>query len=622
MLTRSREKAVRLVTVSLVCLVTLVVNSALAQERNLAIEHANSTSGEQRVALVIGNATYKTQPLGNPIHDAADIAAKLRNLGFEVTLRTNATQKEMTRAITQFGEHIKPGSVALFYYAGHGVQARGRNFLVPVDAEIQTEAGVSSEAVDVDSVLEQLSPARVSMVILDACRNNPFERRFRSAGGGGLAQMDAPKGTLIAYATAPGKTAADGAGRNGLYTGALLRMLDQPGLKVEDVFKRVRIAVSQATQDAQIPWEASSLIGDFYFRTGSATQSASLAPLPAAIVAPPTSANDKETMLWSAVEQSNSAADYDVYLSQYPQGAFAGAARARLDEIKQMVGAEEERQKWQVADKGSRTDVEAYLGRYPQGRFAGMAQLKLARLKREEAELVPGKIFKDCADCPEMVVIPAGSFEMGSNDSDGDDEEKPVHAAMIVRAFALGKTEVTQGQWKAVMGNNPSHFSSCGDNCPVDNVSWNDAQEFVKKLGQKTGKTYRLPSETEWESACRAGSRQKYCGSDNIDSVAWYGDNVFGKTHAVSGKQVNAWGLADMSGNVWEWVEDCWHDNYTSAPTDGSAWTSGCGEEGKRVLRGGSWSNLPQDARSATRHKNSPSKRNQFYGFRLARMLP
>ena len=146
------------------------------------------------------------------------------------------------------------------------MQVRGKNFLIPVDAEINSEASVRSEGVDVDQVLDQLGPARLSMVILDACRNNPYERRFRGMGDGGLAQIDAPKGTLIAYATAPGKTAADGAGANGLYTQELLRALDRTGLKVEDVFKQVRINVSKGTNDAQIPWEASSLVGEFVFR--------------------------------------------------------------------------------------------------------------------------------------------------------------------------------------------------------------------------------------------------------------------------------------------------------------------------------------------------------------------
>ncbi|MHB8847414.1 MAG: SUMF1/EgtB/PvdO family nonheme iron enzyme [Burkholderiales bacterium] len=230
-----------------------------------------------------------------------------------------------------------------------------------------------------------------------------------------------------------------------------------------------------------------------------------------------------------------------------------------------------------------------------------------------------GITFSDCANCPEMVVIPAGSFDMGSNN--GKANEQPVHHVTIAQAFAIGKTEVTQGQWKDIMGNNPSHFSSCGDNCPVEQVSWNDIQVFIQKLSVKTGKQYRLPSEAEWEYACRAGSRQKNCGSDNLDSVAWYAGNSGGTTHPVATKQANAWGLYDMCGNVWEWVEDSWHDNYDGAPADGSAWQ---GNGALRVLRGDSWINInaPQYMRETIRIAIVAAHGYSEEGFRLARTLP
>ncbi len=200
----------------------------------------------------------------------------------------------------------------------------------------------------------------------------------------------------------------------------------------------------------------------------------------------------------------------------------------------------------------------------------------------------------------------------------GGQDEKPTHRVTIRRAFAIGKTEITQAHWRAIMGNNPSSFSSCGDTCPVENVSWYDAQEFIKKLNAKTGKQYRLPSEAEWEYACRAGGQQEYCGNDNVDSVAWYRGNS-GKTHPVATKQANAWGLYDMSGNVWEWVEDSYHDSYSSAPVDGSAWQ---GDGAKRVLRGGSWDFNREAARVARRDRDGPAVRDTNVGFRLARMLP
>jgi formylglycine-generating enzyme required for sulfatase activity len=208
--------------------------------------------------------------------------------------------------------------------------------------------------------------------------------------------------------------------------------------------------------------------------------------------------------------------------------------------------------------------------------------------------VVPGRLLRDCDDCPEMVEIPAGSFAMGA---DAAQEKRPVHTVTFARPFALARTEITQGQWRAVMGNNPSYFSKCGDTCPVERISRQDAQQFVRKLGEKTGQTYRLPSEAEWEYACRAGGSFAYCSSDNPDSVAQDRATHGGKTYPVASRKANAFGLYDMNGNVWEWTEDCWHDNYAGAPGDGSAWVSGESCSWSHVLRGGSWHS---DARVAT----------------------
>ena len=230
----------------------------------------------------------------------------------------------------------------------------------------------------------------------------------------------------------------------------------------------------------------------------------------------------------------------------------------------------------------------------------------------------PSQTIKDCTDCPEMVVIPAGSFEMGSNENAS---ERPVHR-VNVPSFLLGKTEVTQGQWRAVMGSNPSRYGQCGDDCPVEQVSWNDAQEFAQRLSQKTGKQYRLPSEAEWEYAARAGRNAKWSFGDSqyqLGDYAWFSANSQNKTQRVAQKRPNAFGLYDMHGNVWEWVQDCWHDKYSGAPTDGSAWMTVCNERGQ-VLRGGSWGYGPEDLRSASRGWYAPEDRGSD-GLRLARTL-
>ncbi len=224
----------------------------------------------------------------------------------------------------------------------------------------------------------------------------------------------------------------------------------------------------------------------------------------------------------------------------------------------------------------------------------------------------PGESFTDDLNgvSLEMIFVPGGSFKMGSPKGDGFDKEKPQHD-VTVPGFYIGKYPITQAQWEAVIGKNPSHFK--GDPAlPVENVSWNDAKKFCEKLARMTGKAYRLPSEAEWEYACRAGTTGKYAG--DLDTMAWYDQNSSFKTHPVGQKQPNAFGLYDMHGNVWEWCEDVWHDNYNGAPTDGSAWLIG-GDSSYRVLRGGSWYDHGDVCRSAYRNCNRPVVRS--YGFRV-----
>ena len=238
----------------------------------------------------------------------------------------------------------------------------------------------------------------------------------------------------------------------------------------------------------------------------------------------------------------------------------------------------------------------------------------------QKQKLAPGTIIKDCAECPEMVVIPAGSFYMGS---EKNSDEKPRHIVYL-QSFLMGKTEVTQKQWRNVMGSNFSRFTVCLD-CPVANVSWFDTQQFIAKLNQQTGQTYRLPSEAEWEYAARAGTTTDWSfGNDEskLGIYAWYEGNSENKTQPVGQKLPNAFGLFDMHGNVWEWTEDCWHDTYAGAPTDGSAWTTGCNGN-SRVRRGGSSFTNPALTRSALRFTKFPDLGNyrDSGGFRLARDL-
>ncbi|MCP4408681.1 MAG: formylglycine-generating enzyme family protein, partial [Gammaproteobacteria bacterium] len=222
----------------------------------------------------------------------------------------------------------------------------------------------------------------------------------------------------------------------------------------------------------------------------------------------------------------------------------------------------------------------------------------------------------------EFIKISAGEFLMGAPKSDTMkwDGETPQHKVIIEEEFYMQETEVTQGQWKAVMGmgSNPSR-SGQGDNYPVDSVSWNDVQEFIAKLNKQSGKNYRLPTEAEWEYAARAGTTTKwYCGDNEscLDSIAWYEANAERKTHLVGTKQPNKWGLYDMSGNVFEWVEDDWHDSYTDAPKVGNAWIDEP-RGSRRVIRGGGWSGHAGSCRSSNRSRSGPSIDYYDLGFRL-----
>lgn len=238
-------------------LATLVL---VAQAQSPAPAKTTVPAKLPRLALVIGNGAYPGDALPNPPNDAADMAALLKQSGFEVIQRENASLKEMHRALREFGDRLARETLGLFYFAGHGVQVRGRNYLLPVDADIGREDEVAYNALDLQAVMEKMDTARnhTNLIILDACRNNPFAARFKLANTG-LAQIDAPPGTVVAFATAPGSVAADGSGRNGLYTKHLLEQLGKPGVRIEDAFKQVRIAVRAESKGLQTPWESTSL---------------------------------------------------------------------------------------------------------------------------------------------------------------------------------------------------------------------------------------------------------------------------------------------------------------------------------------------------------------------------
>lgn len=661
------------IATALLCFLALDLPAQL-----VAAEPAQSgtaINAEQRLALVIGNNAYKDAPLKNPVNDARAMATTLRQLGFEVIALEDASAKRMQQAILDFGGKLKTGGVGLFYYAGHGVQVRGQNYLVPVDAEIGSEAAVRFEAVAVESITEQMGEAanRVNIVILDACRNNPFERRLRGASRG-LAAMDAARGTLVAYATAPGSVALDGDGENGLYTSELLKVLGEPDLKAEEVFKRVRAGVVKHSGGKQTPWESSSLTGDFVFNfTVNVTTPA------------PSAGFDErqiELAYWNSIKDSAHSDAFRAYLEQYPKGSFATLARLKLAELASKpppaadVAPRQDQQTMAMPNlvepamptvdgdamtcavlrtSASRAAFEEYLHAFPQGQCAGFARMRLTELApagssadhpavtmlAPPAEPPPrpppspttpaGTVFRDCPECPEMVVVPLGRFLMGSPQGEPgrQDDEGPQHLVIVPQAFAVGRYEVTFAQWDACVagggcdGYRPKDQGWGRDRRPVTNVSWHDARHYVEWLARKTGRPYRLLTEAEWEYAARGGTASAY----------WWGDrnaynkaNCDGCTAKASGRTLpagsfapNPFGLYDTAGNVAEWVEDCF-TVYTeaSAVATVAVTQDTCTN---RMLRGNDWS-FPRDtSRSAYRRSYMAEERHHTFGLRVGLSL-
>jgi formylglycine-generating enzyme required for sulfatase activity len=545
----------------LTALSTIFVTSAVPQDRGA------------RVALVIGNANYPdaSTPLSTTIRDARTVADELRRSEFDVDLKENVGKEEMQRAIDTFTGKIRSGSAALFYFNGYGIQAGRQTYLVPVNAQLWTEADVRRDGISIDTVLAEMhrKGAKVKIVILDAARRNPFERRFRSSAAG-LAALDAPDGTLAIFSAAPGKVINESTGTNSLFVGELTKELRSPNLTAEEVFNRARIGVSRASNSEQVPYVASSLSDEFYFGPRPATTSPVRPPV---TQAPPPQPSPPQVSTPTPAPAPTPPPSQSQIIRPQPQLTPAPAPSL------------------------------------PQSTAPGTRA---------------GDIFRDCTDCPELVVVPAGSFNMGS----ASEYENPVHRVTIAKPYAIGRREVTFNEWdRCVDAGGCKHRPNDRDwgrgDRPVINVSWVDAKAFLTWLSQKTGKTYRLPTEAEWEYAARGGT----------DSAYWWGGDLgtrqancaecktgeVQKTMPVGSFKANAFGLFDTAGNAAEWVEDCWNDNYRGAPVNGSAWLAG--QCGLRVLRGGAFDSGSRYLRSASRFRYDSDVRYSANGFRVVREL-
>ena len=772
---------------NLTALATLSLSAQSERALRLQQPVLRRNSQEARVALVIGNGDYEEGPLKNPCRDAQAMKTALEACQFKVTLLENAHKKAMEDAIKAFGDQLRDGVVGLVYYAGHGLQLKGENYLVPTDARLDQEEDVPYRAVNVGLLLDRMEGARnsVNILILDACRNNPFAPSWRRGNAEkGLASVNAPRGSLISYATAAGRTAADGAGEHGAYTGALLAELQDPGLRVEEVFKKVRARVLAVSGGQQLPFESTSLVGDFYFRPARTAEDcardevavlAEIRRLETALKTQETQARTadalKQAELQRAQLKTQELERQRLVLEGARRQELAGEARkareeearrqeeaARLEALKQRLaqrqralgegqggmtlkGARQEwarlqaqqadlmqrlqdqqtqalarvdhedaarsqrldapRDEFETADQyqarqleagtlkarllreretlqaqaGPRTTAQLKplweaataleqrrfpvtypvdLGTYDSdlGRFTVRIPVDDGRSAQADLALEPARArsLKGRKEPPraegrlslragpeilgrindpvwgslplthlqmtvaigqgpalELVAIPPGTFMMGAPGRQ--------HEVTLTKAFWLGKCAITQAQWEAVMGQNPSHFK--GEQLPVENVSWEDCSTFLERLNARGQGVFRLPTEAEWEYACRAGSTAEPGGDPGL--LAWHAGNSGLTTHPVGQKPPNAFGLYDMNGNVWQWCQD-WYGDYPPGPvTDPQGPPSGPA----RVNRGGSWHDPAELATWAhTRDGNGPGLRCGSLGLRVLMTCP
>ena len=556
----------------------------------------------QRLALVIGNAEYAENRLANPVKDAELIEATLEGLGFDdVVLETDLeTLPALRGAVLKFGRRLKANDLAFFYYSGHGLQAPGgdrgapRNYLLPTRYDWKTPLDeVQDNALSFERVRQVLDDAQLRVMVLDACRKYKLGK---SDGAGGLAPTVAASGELIAYATEPDAVATDEGAPAGIYAQELSGALQQHGLEVAEVFRNVMEGVVERTEGEQHPEHKAKIVGRLY-----------LNGRPSVVPPLPKLGGGERLPQPDVVSGNGSGAGGGVIVRPPPE---VPGWKRDWQELKD------------IEDPALKGGVEKYIEKYKDEAQADvlveMAKGLLAKLERlENPPRLAGSSWKSPSGM-EFAWIPAGRFVMGSpNGEEGRYGSEVQHEVRISQGFWMGKYEVTQGEWESVMGSNPSYFDECGSRCPVENVVWNDVQEFIRRLNERESGSeyeYRLPTEAEWEYAARAGTSGPRYGE--LDLIAWWDGNSGDRTHPVGQKRANGWGLHDMLGNVLEWVADWYGAEYPSGMvTDPRGPSTGL----YRVARGGSWGGGAGYVRSAARIIYSPGDRLSAVGFRLVR---
>lgn len=493
---------------------------------------------------MIGNASYGTSPLRNPANDAEDMTIVLKELGFKVTTLIDASHQEMYQAIRDFGKSISRADAGLFYFAGHGMQVDGVNYLIPVGADVQSEEEVKFNAIDANLVLAKMEQAksRTNILLLDSCRDNPFTRSFRSSSRG-LAIMDAPSGSLVVYATAPGSVAADGQGKNGIFTGAMLRHLKTPGVDVEAMLRQVRKEVMAETGNQQVPWSSSSLTDSFYFagdgHNGSPSIAAdkSVSSLESEVKTAGRDSNgfvlvEAGTFRMGSDNENSSSSVKPTHRVVITRAFYMAKYETTVAKFRQFVG-----------ETGHRTTAEVM------GAYVWTGQTSMQR-----------KLDANWRN-PYLSV--------------GQTDSHPV--------VGVGwKDAVEYCNWRSIKeGLNPAYSGT-----------------FPNIRCDFTANGYRLPTEAEWEYVARGGSLSlghTYAGSNTPEEVAWFRDNAGETTRIVGTKKPNELELYDMIGNAQEWCWDLYGDYSAATLINPRGATDSKKYKSMRVVRGGSFASLAPD---------------------------
>ncbi len=515
---------------------------------------------EPRTALVVGNAGYRDSPLGNPVNDARDVAEALRAMEFEVVQRENLDKRGFDAAVSDFARRLKErGGVGLFYYSGHGAQVKGENYLIPVSAAIASEADVEYEAVNAGRVLRNMEQAGngLNIVVLDACRNNPYRSWYRSETKG-LARMDAPTGSIVAYATAPGAVAADGTGRNSPYTAGLLQAMRAPGLGIEQLFKQVRIRVAKATNNRQVPWESSSLMGDFFFVPPASS------PLP-----PPS--QPASTSVASASVPS-------LFRPAVPEEAPAVGSRPQAGQVFRDTLSDGTRGPALVVIPGRDFQMGSPLNE-------------------------PGRDFNERPHRVHVDGFAIGQYEVTFADYDRFCE-------------ATGRNKPKDEGWGR--GTRPVIHVSWTD--AVAYTEWltkQTGQAYRLPTEAEWEYAARAGTETAYWWGTQASHDKANYGQDVCCGGLAQGRDRWEYTAPVGSFDPNPWKLYDTAGNVWEWTCSAYKEGYDGS--EGRCMSKNY--TGPLAVRGGAWYDGPAWVRSAARLRLSPTDRTTNLGFRLVRSL-